>query len=80
MEAFLCILTVWIGNHYHIENVCDRDAKLFYAQARKIPALEEHPPQTRGTKSNFNAEINESLVPGAAMSKNTSAVRRNRPV
>ena len=25
------------GNVYYIQNICDRDAKLFFAQARKMP-------------------------------------------
>ncbi|KAG8914898.1 hypothetical protein FRC02_004791 [Tulasnella sp. 418] len=25
------------GNHYYIENICDRECKLFFAQARKVP-------------------------------------------
>ena len=25
-----------IGNVYYIQNICDRDAKLFFAQARKL--------------------------------------------
>ena len=78
MEAFLCILTVWIGNHYHIENVCDRDARLFFAQARKVPASEEDPPQNGGTpraKRISNAATDESLTPRAAKSKDIGAAR-----
>jgi centromere protein C len=32
------------GNLYMIENISDRDAKLFFAQARKIPVSEEEAP------------------------------------
>ena len=27
----------YTGNVYYIQNICDRDAKLFFAQARKMP-------------------------------------------
>ena len=33
-----CILTYSLtGNMYYIKNISDRDAKLFFAQARKMP-------------------------------------------
>ena len=35
-----CALTICVhnaGNMYYIQNICDRDAKLFFAQARKMP-------------------------------------------
>ncbi|KZT23972.1 hypothetical protein NEOLEDRAFT_1068473 [Neolentinus lepideus HHB14362 ss-1] len=33
------------GNMYYIQNICDRDVKLFFAQARKVPLSElEAPP------------------------------------
>ena len=30
---------LWLppGNVYYIQNICDRDARLFFAQARKMP-------------------------------------------
>ena len=34
------VLTICVrvaGNMYYIQNICDRDAKLFFAQARKMP-------------------------------------------
>jgi len=33
------------GNTYYIENMADRDAKLFFAQARRVSAEEEAPPE-----------------------------------
>jgi centromere protein C len=33
------------GNTYYIENMADRDAKLFFAQARRVSADEEAPPE-----------------------------------
>jgi centromere protein C len=33
------------GNTYYIENIGDRDAKLFFAQARRVSAEEEAPPE-----------------------------------
>jgi hypothetical protein len=33
------------GNTYYIENIADRDAKLFFAQARRVSAEEEAPPE-----------------------------------
>jgi centromere protein C len=33
------------GNTYYIENIADRDAKLFFAQARRVSAEEEDPPE-----------------------------------
>ncbi|KAI0031481.1 Mif2/CENP-C like-domain-containing protein [Vararia minispora EC-137] len=35
------------GNVYYIENIADRDAKLFFAQARRIVAEEEEPPDLK---------------------------------
>lgn len=29
------------GNNYYIENICERDARLFFAQARKVIADED---------------------------------------
>jgi centromere protein C len=31
------------GNHYFVENISDRDAKLFFAQARRVAAEDEEP-------------------------------------
>jgi centromere protein C len=33
------------GNTYYIENIAERDAKLFFAQARRVSADEEGPPE-----------------------------------
>jgi centromere protein C len=33
------------GNTYYIENVAERDARLFFAQARRVSAEEEVPPE-----------------------------------
>ncbi|KAI0306664.1 Mif2/CENP-C like-domain-containing protein [Multifurca ochricompacta] len=33
------------GNTYYIENIAERDAKLFFAQARRVSAEEEAPPE-----------------------------------
>ncbi|KAI0256597.1 Mif2/CENP-C like-domain-containing protein [Lactifluus subvellereus] len=33
------------GNTYYIENITERDAKLFFAQARRVSAEEENPPE-----------------------------------
>jgi len=33
------------GNTYYIQNIADRDAKLFFAQARRVSAEEEAPPE-----------------------------------
>jgi len=33
------------GNTYYIENIAERDAKLFFAQARRVSADEEAPPE-----------------------------------
>lgn len=33
------------GNTYYIENIADRDAKLFFAQARRVSAEEEAAPE-----------------------------------
>ncbi|KAH9981386.1 Mif2/CENP-C like-domain-containing protein [Lactifluus volemus] len=33
------------GNTYYIENISERDAKLFFAQARRVSAEEEAPPE-----------------------------------
>lgn len=35
------------GNTYYIENIADRDAKLFFAQARRVSAEEEAPPEVQ---------------------------------
>jgi centromere protein C len=32
------------GNTYYIENIAERDARLFFAQARRVAADEEQPP------------------------------------
>lgn len=56
------------GNQYYIENVCARDAKLFFAQARKVPAADEDPPQSvqNGTprRRTSNGTANSSRTPG----------------
>ena len=33
------------GNTYYIQNIAERDAKLFFAQARRVSAEEESPPE-----------------------------------
>jgi centromere protein C len=33
------------GNTYYIENIAERDAKLFFAQARRVSVEEEAPPE-----------------------------------
>ena len=33
------------GNTYYIENISERDAKLFFAQARRVSVEEEAPPE-----------------------------------
>jgi len=33
------------GNTYYIQNIAERDAKLFFAQARRVSAEEEAPPE-----------------------------------
>jgi len=33
------------GNTYYIENISERDARLFFAQARRVSAEEEAPPE-----------------------------------
>jgi centromere protein C len=33
------------GNTYYIENIAERDARLFFAQARRVSAEEEAPPE-----------------------------------
>ena len=33
------------GNTYYIQNIAERDAKLFFAQARRVSAEEENPPE-----------------------------------
>ncbi|KIJ26429.1 hypothetical protein M422DRAFT_180332 [Sphaerobolus stellatus SS14] len=34
------------GNQYYIKNICERDVKLFFAQARKVPPSEMEAPPT----------------------------------
>lgn len=69
------------GNHYYIENVCERDARLFFAQARKVPAVDEDPPQN-GTPKRVPSTTNaESVTPNAANStSNENGLARSSSV
>ena len=42
-----------VGNTYLIENICDRNAKLFFTQARKVVMSDEE----RAAKAEHEAEI-----------------------
>ncbi|TFY74440.1 hypothetical protein EWM64_g9572, partial [Hericium alpestre] len=59
------------GNTYYIENICDRDAKLFFSQARRVSGDDEKPQERLQRSTSASASVPrrlsvESAGPGAS--------------
>ncbi|THH20901.1 hypothetical protein EW146_g546 [Bondarzewia mesenterica] len=48
------------GNNYYIENISDRDARLFFAQARRVPADEEPLPELQSPPAEVRRRSNSA--------------------
>lgn len=59
------------GNNYYMENVSERPAKLFFAQARKVSADDEAPPEIQSS-----SKIRKSVEP-SRMQSNGSRLPSN---
>jgi centromere protein C len=73
-------LTLCSGNNYFIENIADREAKLFFTQARKIAASEDeqlvqgHPGAGSGSRRSSGPR-----TPGPAPHGRSSSVGASSP-
>lgn len=61
------------GNNYYIENICERDARLFFAQARKVAAEEG---EGEGTERAVSVPV--SVAGGRGRSKSNEGLDRER--
>lgn len=66
------------GNTYFIENICDRDAKLFFTQARKVSLDDEDgaPAVPRRSSDSMPRRPSVSGGAGSALQRSSSAGAR----
>jgi len=63
-----------LGNNYFIENICNRDARLFFTQARKLDMNDEE----KVAKEMHDAETQRRRMSGRSSSVGVTPSKKNR--